>query len=103
VITTITNGFSAMACEITVKMVLYPLPWHLPPIIVVKMYCCGFCVLPGQVHQVTRFETVDVWFIAIATELVPEQVRNMLEQSPQPMQPAADALLYRGYGERDRL
>lgn len=47
-----------------------------------------FCVLPGQVHQVTRFDTADAWFVAIATELVPEQVRNMLEQSPQPMQAA---------------
>lgn len=47
-----------------------------------------FCVLPGQVHQVTRFETIDSWAIAVATGLVPEQVRNMLEQSMHPLQPA---------------
>lgn len=48
-----------------------------------------FCLLPGQVHQVTNFNDIDAWFIAVATELVPPHVRTFFGQSLASLQPAS--------------
>jgi AraC family transcriptional regulator, transcriptional activator of pobA len=47
-----------------------------------------FCLLPGQVHQVTHFDKVDAWFMAVTAEFIPERVRAMFEQTLHPIQPA---------------
>jgi AraC-like DNA-binding protein len=46
-----------------------------------------FCILPGQVHHVVKFDPVDAWFVAVAIELVPEHVRVLLQQAA-PLQAA---------------
>ncbi|MCG2614123.1 helix-turn-helix domain-containing protein [Terrimonas sp. NA20] len=46
------------------------------------------CILPGQVHHVTKFDPIDAWFVAVATTLVPEHVRTLLQQTAQPLQAA---------------
>lgn len=40
-----------------------------------------FCVLPGQVHQGLLMNKVSGWFVAIKTELVPENVRCVFEET----------------------
>jgi AraC family transcriptional regulator, transcriptional activator of pobA len=47
-----------------------------------------FCILPGQVHHVIKFDPVDAWFVAVTADLVPEQVRALLHQTTQPIEPA---------------
>jgi AraC-like DNA-binding protein len=46
-----------------------------------------FCLLPGQVHQVTNINDIDAWFVAAAAELVPAHVRTFFGQSLAPLQP----------------
>ncbi|MBO9659379.1 MAG: helix-turn-helix transcriptional regulator [Chitinophagaceae bacterium] len=46
------------------------------------------CILPGQVHHVVKFDPADAWFVAVATDLVPGQVRSVLQQITQPLQAA---------------
>lgn len=46
------------------------------------------CILPGQVHHVVKFDPIDAWFVAVATDLVPEHVRTLLQQIAQPLQAA---------------
>lgn len=46
-----------------------------------------FCILPGQVHHVIRFDPGDAWFVAVTADLVPEQVRVLLHQTTQPIWP----------------
>lgn len=40
-----------------------------------------FCVLPGQVHQGFIMENVSGWFVAVKSELVPDMVRSVFEES----------------------
>lgn len=40
-----------------------------------------FCVLPGQVHQGLLMDKVNGWFVAIQSDLVPDNVRSVFEES----------------------
>ncbi|WP_160138620.1 helix-turn-helix domain-containing protein [Chryseobacterium sp. c4a] len=46
-----------------------------------------FCVLPGQVHQGLLMDKVNGWFIAIKSDLVPDAVRSVFEESLEGIQP----------------
>ncbi|WP_045499403.1 helix-turn-helix domain-containing protein [Chryseobacterium sp. StRB126] len=48
-----------------------------------------FCVLPGQVHQGLLMHKVNGWFIAIKSDLVPDSVRSVFEESMEGIQPLA--------------
>lgn len=49
--------------------------------IVESKKACLFCLLPGQVHQGLLMENVSGWFVAVATNLVPDSVRSVFEES----------------------
>lgn len=49
--------------------------------IVESKEACIFCLLPGQVHQGLLMEYVSGWFVAVATNLVPDPVRSVFEES----------------------
>ncbi|MDR2235291.1 MAG: helix-turn-helix transcriptional regulator [Chryseobacterium sp.] len=40
-----------------------------------------FCLLPGQVHQGLLMEEVSGWFVAVNTDMVPDTVRAVFEES----------------------
>lgn len=46
-----------------------------------------FCVLPGQVHQGLLMDNVNGWFVAIQSDLVPDAVRSVFEESLERIQP----------------
>ncbi|WP_250255639.1 helix-turn-helix domain-containing protein [Chryseobacterium sp. Marseille-Q3244] len=46
-----------------------------------------FCVLPGQVHQGLLMDKVNGWFVAIKSDLVPDTVRSVFEESLEEIQP----------------
>lgn len=46
-----------------------------------------FCVLPGQVHQGLLMDQVNGWFVAIQSDLVPDSVRSVFEESLEGIQP----------------
>ncbi len=46
-----------------------------------------FCVLPGQVHQGLLMDKVNGWFIAIKSDLVPDAVRSVFEESLEGIRP----------------
>lgn len=48
-----------------------------------------FCVLPGQVHQGLLMDKVNGWFVAIKSDLVPDAVRSVFEESLEGIQPVA--------------
>ncbi len=48
---------------------------------------CIFCVLPGQVHQGLLMKDVSGWFAAVKTDLVPEPVRAVFEESLAEIEP----------------
>lgn len=48
-----------------------------------------FCVLPGQVHQGLLMDKVNGWFVAIKSDLVPDSVRSVFEESLEGIRPLA--------------
>lgn len=48
-----------------------------------------FCVLPGQVHQGLLMDKVNGWFIALKSDLVPDTVRSVFEESLEEIRPLA--------------
>ncbi|MBP2616576.1 helix-turn-helix domain-containing protein [Chryseobacterium jejuense] len=48
-----------------------------------------FCVLPGQVHQGFLMNKVNGWFVAIKSDLVPDSVRSVFEESMEGIRPLA--------------
>lgn len=46
-----------------------------------------FCVLPGQVHQGLLMDKVNGWFVAIKSDMVPDSVRSVFEESLEGIQP----------------
>lgn len=46
-----------------------------------------FCVLPGQVHQGLLMDTVNGWFVAIKSDMVPDAVRSVFEESLEGIKP----------------
>ncbi|MDM1555825.1 helix-turn-helix domain-containing protein [Chryseobacterium indologenes] len=48
-----------------------------------------FCVLPGQVHQGFLMDKVNGWFVAIKSDMVPDSVRSVFEESLEGIQPLA--------------
>ncbi|MFZ4929619.1 helix-turn-helix domain-containing protein [Chryseobacterium sp. Mn2064] len=46
-----------------------------------------FCVLPGQVHQGLVMENVSGWFVAVKSDLVPDIVRSVFEETLIEIQP----------------
>lgn len=48
-----------------------------------------FCVLPGQVHQGLLMDKVNGWFVAVKSDLVPDAVRSVFEESLEEIQPVA--------------
>ncbi|WP_185225811.1 helix-turn-helix domain-containing protein [Chryseobacterium indologenes] len=46
-----------------------------------------FCVLPGQVHQGILMQEVNGWFVAVKTDLVPDAVRSVFEESLEGIRP----------------
>ncbi|WP_326984504.1 helix-turn-helix domain-containing protein [Chryseobacterium sp. MYb264] len=46
-----------------------------------------FCVLPGQVHQGLFMKEVSGWFVAVKTDLVPDLIRQVFEESLMEIKP----------------
>ncbi|UKB82631.1 AraC family transcriptional regulator [Chryseobacterium sp. MEBOG06] len=46
-----------------------------------------FCLLPGQVHQGLLMKDVNGWFIAIKSDMVPDAVRSVFEESLEEIKP----------------
>ncbi|AZA84626.1 AraC family transcriptional regulator [Chryseobacterium lactis] len=46
-----------------------------------------FCVLPGQVHQGLLMKDVNGWFVAVKSDLIPEVVRSVFEESLEGIRP----------------
>ncbi|MGH1518156.1 helix-turn-helix domain-containing protein [Chryseobacterium sp. JK1] len=46
-----------------------------------------FCVLPGQVHQGFLMKDVNGWFVAVKSDLVPDAVRSVFEESLEEIYP----------------
>ncbi|AZA77341.1 AraC family transcriptional regulator [Chryseobacterium sp. G0186] len=46
-----------------------------------------FCVLPGQVHQGLVMKDVYGWFLAVKSDLIPDTVRSVFEESLETIQP----------------